>query len=240
MLLRLLDDRVVRLSAGAHPNLPVTYCSVRSSSGLEKILAVGLNSTSAAGAAIAVGIDLGGEERGAVAHPGGLLHVVGDDDDRVVELDLLHQLLDPGGRDRVERRARLVHQDHLGLDGDAAGDAQPLLLPARQPHRRLLETVLDLVPQRRPLERPFDDRVQFGPLLDPVETGAEGEVVVNRLGERVRLLEDHPDPSPHLNRVDVRAVQVDAVVEHLALDPSAVDQIVHPVEATDDGRLAAP
>ena len=34
------------------------------------------------------------------------------------------------GGDRVERRARLVHQDHLGLDGDGAGDAQALLLAA--------------------------------------------------------------------------------------------------------------
>ncbi len=40
------------------------------------------------------------------------------------------------GGDRVERRAGLVHQEHLGLDGDRAGDAQPLLLAARQAERR--------------------------------------------------------------------------------------------------------
>ena len=65
------------------PNRPVTYCSVRSSSGLEKIFGrVVLDE--AAGAPVALGVDLGGEERGAVAHPGRLLHVVGDDHDRVL------------------------------------------------------------------------------------------------------------------------------------------------------------
>ena len=34
-----------------------------------------------------------------------LLHVVGDDDDRVLALQLGHQVFDPAGRDRVERRS---------------------------------------------------------------------------------------------------------------------------------------
>ena len=63
----------------------------------------------------------------------GLLHVVGHDDDRVFALDLLHQVLDLRGGDRVQRRARLVHQQHLGLDGDGAGDAQALLLAPDRP-----------------------------------------------------------------------------------------------------------
>ena len=67
-----------------------------------------------------------------VGHARGLLHVVGHDDDRVVGLQLVDQLLDLGGRDRVEGRGRLVEQDHLRLDGDGAGDAQALLLPARE------------------------------------------------------------------------------------------------------------
>ena len=42
------------------------------------------------------------------------------------------QLLDLRGGDRVERRGRLVHQQHLGLDGERARDAQALLLAARE------------------------------------------------------------------------------------------------------------
>ena len=72
------------------------------------------------------------EEGGALRHARGLLHVVGDDRDRVAAAKLVDQLLDLGGGDRIERRAGLVHQDHFGIDGDRAGDAQALLLAARQ------------------------------------------------------------------------------------------------------------
>ena len=39
-------------------------------------------------------------------------------------------------------------QDHVGLDGERAGDAEPLLLAAGEAERALLEPVLDLVPER--------------------------------------------------------------------------------------------
>ena len=68
----------------------------------------------------------------------------------------------------------------------------------------------------------------------------EGDVVVDRLRKRVRLLEDHPDPAPHLDRVDVARVEVLAVVEDLAVDLRAGHEVVHPVEAADQRALAAP
>src|SRR6266545_6119396 len=70
-----------------------------------------------------------------------LLHVVGDDDDGVARLQLEHQLLDARGGDRVEGRAGLVHQQHVGLDGDRARDAEALLLPAGQAERALVQPI---------------------------------------------------------------------------------------------------
>ena len=90
---------------------------------------------------------LEGEEGGDVGDAGGLLHVVGDDDDGVVPLQLGDQVLDDHRRYRVQRRAGLVHEQDLRLDGEAAGDAQPLLLAAGQAGAGLAEPVLDLVPQ---------------------------------------------------------------------------------------------
>jgi hypothetical protein len=63
------------------------------------------------------------------------------------------QLLDLGRGDRVERRAGLVHQQHLGIGGDAAGDAQALLLAARHAQRAFVQPVLGLVPQRGGAQR---------------------------------------------------------------------------------------
>src|SRR5947209_9275917 len=54
------------------------------------------------------------EEGGAVADAGGLLHVVGDDDDGVVVFQLVDQLFDLGRGDGIERRGRLVHQHDFG------------------------------------------------------------------------------------------------------------------------------
>src|SRR5262245_21678442 len=62
-------------------------------------------------------------EGGEVGDARRLLHVVGDDHDRVVLLELVDQLLDLGGGDRVERRARLVEQDHLWPHRHGARDA---------------------------------------------------------------------------------------------------------------------
>ena len=183
-------------------------------------------------------VHLDREERRHVRDAGRLLHVVRHDHDRVVALELVHQVLDPGGRDRVERRRGLVHQDHVGLDREAAGDAEPLLLAAGETERRFLQPVLDLVPERRLVQRPLDALVEAA--LQAEHARPEGDVVVDRLRKRVRLLEDHPDPAPHLDRVDVARVEILAVVEDLAVDLRAGHEVVHPVEAADQRALAAP
>src|SRR3954470_7757856 len=135
-------------------------------------------------------------EGGEVGHACRLLHVVGDDHDRVVLLQLVHQLLDLRGRDRIERRARLVEQDHFGLHRDRAGDAKPLLLPAREAEPAGVELVLDLVPQRGAPQRRLDARIEFGSRQLLVESDAEGDVLVDRHRERRRLLEHHADARP--------------------------------------------
>ena len=94
----------------------------------------------------------------------------------------------------------------LGLDRDGAGDAQPLLLAARQAERRALEPVLHLVPQRGAAQRLLDDVVELGSsCCMPLISRAEGDVVVDALRERVRLLEHHADAAAHLGRPTRRA-----------------------------------
>src|SRR6266513_3408386 len=106
------------------------------------------------------------EARG-VGHAGRLLHVVGHDDDRVAVLQLEHQLLDLRRGDGIEGRARLVHQEHVRLDRDRARDAEPLLLPAREPEGALAEAVLDLVPERGGPEAALDGPLEIGAARHP-------------------------------------------------------------------------
>src|SRR5919197_2620136 len=186
-------------------------------------------------AAAFVGIDA--EKRCPVGDARGLLHVVGHDHDRVVALELVHQLLDALGRNRVERGRRLVEEQHLRLDGDRARNAKALLLAAGEAERAALEAVLDLVPERSALQRLLDTLVEV--LLEAQHPRGPGDVVVDRLRERIGLLEDHPDPPPHLDRLDAVAVEVDSVVVDPAFVPEPEDLVVHPVEAADERALAA-
>lgn len=57
---------------------------------------------------------------------------MGDEDDRLVELALQAQrlALEVGAHERVDGAERLVHQQDVRVDGEAARDADALLLAA--------------------------------------------------------------------------------------------------------------
>ena len=72
--------------------------------------------------------------RDPVAHLDRLVDVVGDEQDRLADLgleaeELVLQLL---AVDRVDRTEGLVHQHHAGVRRERTGDADPLLLAARE------------------------------------------------------------------------------------------------------------
>ena len=169
-----------------------------------------------------------------------LLHVMGDEDDRVAAAKLVDQFLDPRRGDRVERRAGLVHQDHLGIDRNGAGDAKALLLAAGKRGAAFREAILHLVPQAGPLQRALDDRVELCLVCgEAVNARPVGDIFVDRLGDGVGLLEHHADAGAELHHVHVGAVYVLAVEGDGALDPRRRDRIVHPVERAKKGGLAA-
>ena len=108
--------------------------------------------------------------------------------DRVTLLEFQQQLLDARGRNRIERGARLVHQQHLGLDRQRARDAQALLLAAREADAGPVQTILDLVPQRRLAQALLDNPVALGRLsatplsLSPAATLSSIDMVGNGVG----------------------------------------------------------
>ncbi len=173
-----------------------------------------------------------------IRHACGLLHVVGDDDDRVVRLEFVDQFLDARRGDRVEGRAGLVEQDDLGLDGDGAGDAQALLLAARKAHAAGVQLVLDLLPQGAAAQGLFDPAVEFGLGQALVETDAEGDVVVDRHREGRRLLEHHADARAQVVGVHLAGQDVLPVEHHVALGTLAGVEVVHPVEDAQERGLA--
>src|SRR6266581_2292159 len=77
-------------------------------------------------------LDVHEHEGGEVRHARRLLHVVGDDDYGVLASELHHQVFDLERGNRVERRARLVHEDDLWAHRQAPRYHKALLLPTRQ------------------------------------------------------------------------------------------------------------
>ena len=135
------------------PNPPLTYSRVRFAFGAPKTWS-----------ALAVLDQVAQVHEGdPVGDPVGLLQVVGDDHDRDVGPQLHDQLLDDRGRARVQRRAGLVEQQHLGVDRERARDAEPLLLATREAQRRMGEVVLDLLEQAGAVERLLDERAAAPP-----------------------------------------------------------------------------
>ena len=172
---------------------------------------------------------------------GRLLHVVGDDDNGVLFLEPGDEILHRGRGNGIQGRTGFVHQDHLGLEGDGPGDAEPLLLAAGEPGAGLIQPVADLLPETGLFQRILDNPVQFAPApgqaMDP---GAIGNIVIDGLGKRVGFLKDHAHPGPQGHHVDRTVIDVQAVKQDLPAHATGIHGIVHPVQAAQEGGLAAP
>src|SRR5713101_3133601 len=70
-------------------------------------------------------------ESGEIGDPGGLLHVVGHDHNRITLLEFVDQFFDFGRGNGIQGRTWLIHQHHLGLHRNGTGNAQTLMLAAR-------------------------------------------------------------------------------------------------------------
>jgi hypothetical protein len=120
------------------------------------------------------------EEAGVFCDAGGLLHVVGHDDDGVLALELEDEVFNLRGGDGVERGGWLVHEENLGVDGEGAGDAHALLLAAGERGSGFfLQVILDLFPESGLLERALDRLVEDAAIAEAIELEAAGDVIVD-------------------------------------------------------------
>ncbi|CEE65186.1 hypothetical protein XAC2852_300002 [Xanthomonas citri pv. citri] len=178
-------------------------------------------------------------EGGVVGHARGLLHVVGDDHDGVVALELFHQLFDPAGGNRVQRGRRFVQQQHIRAQRYRTCDAQALLLATGKTQRALPQLVLDLVPQRALAQGLLDAvlHVGFGQFF--VVADAVGHVFEDGHRKRHRLLEHHAHLAAQAVHRVLRRQDVFVVQQYLAARFHLRIQRVDAVEDAQQGRLAA-
>ena len=150
---------------------------------------------------------------------------------------LHHQLLDERRGDGVERARGFVHEQHLGLRGQGARDAQALLLAAGKPQARLAELVAYLVPQAGIAQAPLRQLVGLGAAEPAHAARAVQDVVADGHGERIGVLEHHAHP--HAQLVGVAAE--DVAPRHLdgAFGAHGGNEVAHAVEGAQQRGLAA-
>jgi hypothetical protein len=156
------------------------------------------------------------EERGLLADARGLLHGVGHDHHREAVRN-----------SSISSSTCAVAMGSSAEQGSSIRRTSGLVATARAMHRRCcwppdrpvpgcVEAVLRLVPQRGAAQRFLHDLVQLRLVGgQPVDARAVGDVVVDRLRERVGLLEDHADLGAQLHRVDAIVVDILAVERDL-------------------------
>ena len=177
---------------------------------------------------------------GAMRDPGRLLQRVRDDGDGVIFRQLRDQLFDPRGGDGIQRGTGFVHQDHLRIDGDRAGNAQPLLLTAGQAGAGLDETILYLFPQARLAQAGLDDFIELDATAgEPVQFWAIGDVIVDTFRKGIGLLKHHAHPCPQRHRIHFRRIDVLVIEQKLPGDATTDHRVVHAVQGTQKGGLAA-
>ena len=76
-------------------------------------------------------------------------------------------------------------------------------------------------------------------VANPGDARPEDDVLEDRLGKRVGLLEDHADLPPQIDQVDARIVDVARIEDDVSGVPGPLDQVVHPVQTAQERGLAA-
>src|ERR1700683_161433 len=176
------------------------------------------------------------KESGDIGATARLLHVMGDDDNGVVLLQLVNEFLNLDRGDGIQRGAGLIHENDLGLHGDGTRDAKALLLSAGKAERAGVETITDFFPQSGPAKTALHRFVQARLVIDALEPEAVDNIFVDRLRKGIRLLEDHAHPLAQLDDIDRWIVNINAGnFDRSRTDAGAIDEIVHAVKAAQEG-----
>ncbi len=168
----------------------------------------------------------------AVGQLDGLVDVVGDQHDRLVDpaLEVEQLVLQAGPDDGVDGRVRLVHEQDGRVGRQRPGHPHPLLLPTAEGRRVAVEQRGVEAEEVGQLVDPVVDQV----LVPPEQAGDGGDVVAHlAVGEQAGLLDDVADAPAQL--VGGERAHVGAADPH-----GALGRLDEPVDHLERGRLAAP
>ena len=124
----------------------------------------------------------------------------------------MDHLFDLQGGDGVQGGAGFIHQDHLRLNSNGAGNAEALLLTTGEGIATFGQLVLGLIPKCGLAQRALHQLIHVAGIA--IDARTKSNVLVDALGEGIGLLEHHADAPPHLDRVNGRRIHVVAIEDH--------------------------
>ena len=144
----------------------------------------------------------------------------------------MNQFLDLCGRDRIERRARFVHQDDVRFHRQRASDAKPLLLPAGQTKGAFIQPVFHFVPERSTAQALLHRFIDPRAFVHSGNAQTIGNIFVNRFRKWVRFLKNHSDSPAKIDHIHLGRVNIDpAEVNCAPGNARALDQVIHSIDA---------
>ena len=157
----------------------------------------------------------------------------------VSSVDILREqvLVRLDGQNESPKRYRTC-EIHVLRNGKGSRDAQALLLSTRKTQARLLELVLDLVPQGSATKGVLDQLIEHDAVAHPHAARTVGDVVVDAHGKRIGALEHHTHALAQAADI-VIAQDILAVECNLAFNAAILDTVVHTVKAAQQRRLSA-
>ena len=145
-----------------------------------------------------------------------------NNNNRIILLQLQRQILNLHRRNRIERTRRLIHQDNLRLHSQRSCDTQALLLTTAEAQRTFIQPILQLIPDSCLTQTALHNLVQLALLRHAMDTRSIGHIIINALGERIRLLKNHAHAVTQADRINIRK-DILAIQTNFALDAHALN-----------------
>ena len=94
-----------------------------------------------------------------------------------------------------------------------------------------MESILDFIPDGGIFQAQLDRFIQSCLVINTGNAQTIDDILLDRFGERIRLLKDHADTAAQRDYVGCGIVNLCAVKADAAINPGTLNQIIHPVEA---------
>jgi hypothetical protein len=169
------------------------------------------------------------KEGGSIGEAPGLLHQIGDQENRHFLAQLLENVLDAHRGNRIDSDRELVEHQQIRFLRQRSGDRQALLLTTRQQAAEGVQAILDFVPESRAGQTALHDDVQVGLVVYPAQPGRQGHVVV--YGHRQAHRQRKDDTDAATQGIDVlQSTGIATVETDFALHLHSRREDIHPVD----------